>query len=382
MDITIAPADLAHALRLFPTRAVTSSATALGINAADGCASIHAGNAQFGIETVIPATVSVAGAVTVPGGLLTDVITALPREPVQFTVERDDGRLRVRCGHWQVEVATIASVEVAAPVAAARGHVLVVSALALRNALAHVAFAAADDSERPVLTAVLWELTARGLTLAAADGFRLARARIPVVSAGAEQWLVPAPAMREIGHILSEVHEDGGPATVRVALSADGRTLHLRVGPDRFWVRLMIGSYPALERIVPSAWRTRVFVNRVHLQQAIDLTRAFDGTSRICAARLAASPGRLRVTADGGDGGDVAGDLAAEVEGKQGTVALNILQLADILATLRGPGVELSWTDGRTPVAIRDPLRTDPADLWLLMPLAGAASTTTKARSA
>jgi DNA polymerase III subunit beta len=283
MDATIASMDLARALQMIPGRLVTADGGALGIHAARERATITAGNDQFGVAIVVPATVAAPASLTVSGKCLADLVAVPTSGPVQFTTERGDARVRIRCGHTRVHVATIASVGLAPP-QVKRRHIFTVAVSLLREAITRVAFAAADDAERPVLTTVLWDLGAGGLTLTAADGFRLARARMPVASGRSGAWLMPAWTVVEIGHILMQV--DGGSASSAVRVAVDQRTMHFTLGPARFWVHLSAGTYPNVDRVVPIAWRTRVTVERMHLLQAIRIVRAVNGTGSICAARF------------------------------------------------------------------------------------------------
>ena len=64
-------------------------------------------------------------------------------------------------------------------------------------------FAAAADDSRPVLAGVLVRLAGGQLTLAAADGFRLAvnTVLLPDTTAHAS-WIVPARTLVEVAHSL------------------------------------------------------------------------------------------------------------------------------------------------------------------------------------
>ena len=79
-------------------------------------------------------------------------------------------------------------------------------AAVLKDAIGQVAFAAAQDESRPVLAGVLLKLEAGRLTLAAADGFRLA-VRTVELPPGADQELsiiVPARSLTELARVLSD----------------------------------------------------------------------------------------------------------------------------------------------------------------------------------
>ena len=70
-----------------------------------------------------------------------------------------------------------------------------------------VAFAAATDESRPVLTGVLAELTPTALTFAAADSYRLSVASTPLVQGPPNplNMIIPARALQELRRISNDV---------------------------------------------------------------------------------------------------------------------------------------------------------------------------------
>jgi DNA polymerase-3 subunit beta len=73
----------------------------------------------------------------------------------------------------------------------------------LKTAIDQVVFAAAPDDTRPVLAGVLLRLDTGQLTLAAADGFRLAVSTILLADTTTHaSWIVPARTLVEVAHSL------------------------------------------------------------------------------------------------------------------------------------------------------------------------------------
>src|SRR5260370_33263016 len=77
----------------------------------------------------------------------------------------------------------------------------------LKTAIDQVLFAAAPDDTRPVLAGVLLRFDTGQLTLAAADGFRLAVSAVllPGTTTHAS-WIVPARPLGGVGHPLPSAH--------------------------------------------------------------------------------------------------------------------------------------------------------------------------------
>ena len=237
--------------------------------------------------------------------------------------------------------------------------------LALRKTIDRVAFAACKDDSRPTLTAVLFDFSEHGLTLAAADGFRLARARLGGVTAPSRQLLVPARAVSEFGRVLVE----GERASL--GLSADDRGVHLISGPTTLYSRLVEGRFPDVDRVVPKSWETKITVETATLRQAVRLTSLFGGSGkgegRVII--LEAEKGVLRLRARGDQTGEAESEIEAALEGAPQVIALSTALLTDILDAVESKEVELAWTRPTLPLTVRDSESAEPANVFVMMPV-------------
>ena len=86
---------------------------------------------------------------------------------------------------------------------------------ALRKAIERVEFGAATDDSRHVLTGVHVKTDGTRLTLASADGFRLAVADITLTESPSEsvEVIVPSRALRELSRLVGESNE---PVEMRI----------------------------------------------------------------------------------------------------------------------------------------------------------------------
>jgi DNA polymerase-3 subunit beta len=223
-------------------------------------------------------------------------------------------------------------------------------------------FAAARDDSRPVLAAVLFDFNAEGLILAAADGFRLAKAELAHGAGTFQQLLVPARAVSEFGRLLGDV------AAARLAPTADGRGLYLFARQTTLFSRLIDGRFPDIERVIPRDWQTRVTVSTPALRQAVRVAALFGGGDARPVV-LRAADGRLELRASGDETGEAESELTASVEGERQAVALNTRLLIELLDAVRDPDLELCWTTPTTPVLLREHGRREGGDIWILMPL-------------
>lgn len=224
-------------------------------------------------------------------------------------------------------------------------------------------FAAARDDSRPILAAVLFEVGEPGLTIAAADGFRLARANIPGVAGDACHLLVPARAVVEFGRLLVDAE------TARLITTSDGGGVHLVADGTTLFSRLVDGRFPDIDRVIPQAWRTRVVVQTASFRQAVRVAGLFGKDGQVRPVVFEARPGGLRLLARGDETGEAEGEVAAVVEGDSQSVALNSRLLVDLLDAIDGKQLELSWMSPQSPVVVCEVGRETSTDLSLAMPL-------------
>ena len=115
------------------------------------------------------------GTITVPAKLLTDFVSSLPQAPVDIAIVEDTTTLNVKSLGSNANIKGMDASEFPLIPNAEDGEPpVVLDATLLKEMIAEVAFAAADDDSRPVLTGVLVQVGGEKITFAAADAFRLA----------------------------------------------------------------------------------------------------------------------------------------------------------------------------------------------------------------
>jgi DNA polymerase III subunit beta len=374
VELTVDQAGLARALRLIgrvlPSRTPLPILQTVLLTAEPGRLVVRGSSVEVALATALAADVKAAGQVAVSAHALSDWVSELAPEPLALRHDNARSRLHARCGRFSGQFATSPAEDFPALPTADLSTALDLEGPPLRAAIARVVFAAAPDEKRPVLAGVRVALTAEGVMLAACDGFRLAVAHVPAGCAAAEQLLVPARAMNEATHLLESVE------SARLLLAPDRRALHLVAGSSTLTAILLDGTYPEVDRLVPTGWRTRVTASRLELDRAVHAARLFGTAGHGHPVVLEVKRNDLQVRARGDERGDAAGAVGATIEGDPQTITLNARLLADVLEAARTPQVELSWEHRHAPVVLREagarprgspPLH--PSDLWLIMPL-------------
>ncbi len=366
MELTVHQSALSRALRLVarvaPTRPTLPILQMVLLAAEPGRLRLTATDTELAMTTAVTADIAREGRTAIPARLLGEYVAQLPAEPVRLSFDAARHRVRAACGPYVANFATADPEEFPAFPATDERSSVDLDAGCLRTGVEREAFATARDESRPVLSGVLFDFGAEGLTLAAADGFRLARARIPEANGTASELLVPARAAAEFARLL------GDAEAARLVLGPEGRGVALVVGETVLYTRLIEGRFPEIDRLIPQDCRTRVTVETAALRQAVRVAGLF-GSGEARPVRLDATADRLHLQARDAETGDAESDLTATLEGEPQAVALNTRLLADLLDAATGERLELHWNSPQTPVVIREAGRADATDLWLVMPL-------------
>jgi DNA polymerase-3 subunit beta len=341
--------QLQRALSLV-SRAVASK-TALPVlgnvllTAEDDRLQISATNLEIGISTTISASVDEPGRLTVDARLLSEFVSTLPNETVQLSTEGDRTLLAVQCGRDNASINGIAAEEFPSTPAVAEGGFQVdVDPQQLREMIGQVEFAAATDDSRPVLAGVLLRFEDNAITLAAADGFRLAVRHGQLDASVGERvsLIAPARAIRELGRILGDSTEP-----VHFAVTPNQSQLVVRIGPagepggSEFYTRLIDGTFPDYKQIIPKEFGTKVELGRDALLNAVRRASYFARDANdaikfeIKEQEGGEEPGLVEISARAAERGDSHSYVDAAIEGPELKIAFNSRYLTDVLGVIR-----------------------------------------------
>ncbi|MCW5850484.1 MAG: DNA polymerase III subunit beta [Anaerolineae bacterium] len=304
---------------------------------------LSATNLEIGINCWIGARVDEEGATTVPARLFTDLVKSLPPDQVAMDFVERNKTLNLKCLRDEAHIKGIDAADFPTVPTYEEDGGMQLEPDAFRQMINQVAFAAATDESRPILTGVSARFEPHKLTLAATDGFRLS-VRIAAVDHGLTQAMsviIPAKALAEVARVASDVTE---PISVLIARNRNQILFHL---PNVDIVSQLIdGNFPDYNQIMPKSSGTRAVVD----------TRAFLAAARRAAlfardganiVRLKVEPGeggelgQMTVSAISTEYGDNVSQFDAAIEGNPLEIAFNAKYLQDALNAIDSQQVNL-----------------------------------------
>jgi len=351
MNLTCLNETLSRGLSLV-RRAVSERSTSLPVlshvllDAAPDTLTLAASNLEWHLVHRFPAQVQTPGRVTVPAAAFAEWVKTLPAHaPSSLTLDPDSLVLTLTS---DATTATFAGMDAAELplLPEPEGDGIEVEAVALRTALGRVAFAASHDPTRFVLTAVLLHFEGETLTLAAADGFRLSEAQVPLAAPVADPYdvLVPARVLDEVRLLL------GRTGTVTLAVTEGRDRLAVRYGATTLVSQAVAGRFPNYRGVLPSATAISLTVNRGELLGACRRAKVFARDMGGLVRLHLGDDQRLIVVADLGEEGDSRTTLpVGNHEGAPLEIGFNADFLIEALGALDTKDVSLKFNGAEQP---------------------------------
>ncbi len=311
-------------------------------------------NLEMAISCWIGAKVEEEGTITVPARLLTEFVNSLPSDKVEINLSRGKV-LDLKCARFEARISGVDAKDFPPIPRVDEGITTKVEVDALHQGINRVVFAAATEESRPVLTGIDAEFDGDLLTLAAADGFRLAVYKLPLAESVSEKVkaIIPARALAELSRLVADQGE-----VVGITLSPSKGQVLFRLKDIELVSQLVQGTFPNWGQLIPQSYTTRAVVNVAEFLRATKTASIFarDGSGIV---RLVMTPGeelkpgKLTVSARSEEIGDDVGELDASIEGEESKIAFNGKYLTDVLDKLQEKEVAVETTNPSSPGVIR-----------------------------
>ncbi len=317
----------------------------------------------------IGARVDQPGAITLPARTFVDLVNNLSPERVDLTLDPATLTVNMRCGATVSNIKGIDASEF--PLIPEGGPAdLVVPGDVLKEMIHHTVFAAAKEDNRPILTGVFTEINGDVLTMAAADGYRLAVRTAQLEHAFGKPFsmVVPARALAEVGRIITEDDD-----TVSITLPGDRAVTLFHLKNVLVSAQVLDGRFPDFAAIIPRSYSTETVLYTSDLLRACKRAEIFArdsaGSAQIVVKppRTPGEPGEVVLVGRSSERGDNTGMLDATVEGEPLDISFNIRYLIDVLNVISDEKVVFQSSGPAAPGVIRPLDRSD--FIHVIMPM-------------
>ncbi len=316
---------------------------------------LAATNLDLGITAWIGASVEEDGAITVPARTLNDLVNTLSPERVDMDVAVRTNALHLSCGATTANIKGIDAQDFPImPEPGEEDDSIPIPADQFREMISMVAFAAARDDSRPVLTGVSIAYQDGILTMAAADGFRLSVREIPIETDyyGIFSLVIPAKTLQELSKVIGDEEE-----SVFLVLPRDRSQILFHMTNVEVVTQLIDGAFPDYRQIIPRETPTRSVVDTVSMLQACKradiFAREANHTVRLSVEPQDGMAGVVRVSAQSNETGENEVILDASIEGPAMEIAFNVRYLIEVLNVVRNDRVMFGTSSADKPGVVR-----------------------------
>ncbi|HKO87069.1 MAG TPA: DNA polymerase III subunit beta [Burkholderiales bacterium] len=309
------------------------------------------------IEITAAANVDAGGedkAITVGARKLQDILRALP-EGSEVSLTLTDKKLQVKSGKSRFNLQTLPAEDFPRLSAAETGGVsLKLPQKLLKDLLAMVQYAMAQQDIRYYLNGLLMVVEAGQLRVIATDGHRLAFASKEIGMGevgGKQEVILPRKTILELIKLLNDTDEP-----VNIELSST--QARFKFGDVLLASKLVDGKFPDYQRVIPTQHPKLLRMERIVLQQA--LQRAAILTSdKFRGVRWVLTEGSLKISCSNTEQEEAQEELDLAYSGEALDIGFNVSYLLDVLNHLETEHVEVALGDPNSSALITIPERTD-----------------------
>ncbi|MBG54309.1 MAG: DNA polymerase III subunit beta [Chloroflexi bacterium] len=313
-------------------------------------------NLDIAITTKIGAQIEEEGEITIPARLLSDFVNTLPDDRIDIESSADLMSVTLKCLRFEANINGADPSEFPPIPTVDEGSTIKIDPQILKETVDYVAFAAATEDSRPVLTGIKIEVNNDDFTFAAADGFRLAvyQGKLSDSIEDSFEFIIPARSMQEIGRLIGT---DSSP--VEFTVTPAGTHALFNIGNVEIVSQLMPGSFPNYRSLIPENYKNQVLADLSDFTNAVKTASIFardgSGIVRIQIVGNGESAG-LSISSRAEELGENQGEIDARVEGEideESRIAFNNKYLADVLDVLGDGEVVFEMTGASSPGVLR-----------------------------
>ncbi len=321
----------------------------------NGRLKLSATNLEIVITCWIGAKVVEDGAITIPARTFNDLVATLPTDQVDLTLNETTQSVHIVCGSVEANIKGIDAQEFPlVPEPDNENHIRL-EADVLKMMINQVAFAAAKDDARPMLTGVNTVFEESQVTMAATDGFRLSvrGAHIPGYVEERIDIIIPARALADVARIISDDLE-----AVYISMPKGRNQVIFDLDNVVLVSQLIDGSFPDYQPIIPLHHNTRTIINTAEFYKACKTADIFARESSNT-ARVRVEPGDelgpdyAVIAATSSETGDNVAQIGASVEGEPIEIAFNVKYMTEVLSVMDTPQVALETTTPMEPGVLK-----------------------------
>jgi DNA polymerase-3 subunit beta len=331
------------------------------IEARDGGLRFTATDLDVEIGLTVKAEVASEGTITVPASMLLDIVRKLP-DGAQVECETKETRFTVHSGRSRFVLQSLPSEDFSDLAAGEMTSQFVMDVAAFKRLFAKCLFAVSTEDARYYLNGVYLHRVGADLRGVSTDGHRLAMAwtGLPDGASGIPGVIVPRKTCQ-----LIVKHLDAAQGDVRVSVSAN--KIMLEWAGTRFVSKLIDGTFPDYERVVPRGNNKIATLDVKAAMTAVDRVASVS-SEKGRAAKFAVAENAMVISMNSPENGTAEDSVDIAYDGPPLEIGFNSGYVLDLLSNMACDRVRVEFMDAGSPSVVK-PEDGDRDCLSVLMPM-------------
>ncbi|HOR01987.1 MAG TPA: DNA polymerase III subunit beta [Candidatus Woesebacteria bacterium] len=335
------------------------------ISTDQGRLKLSATNLELSINYWIGAKIDQEGSITIPSKEITEFISYLPTGKIDLSL-KENNLLSVSSAKIESDFTTSPATDFPEFPQINPDTVFEIDLDILSQAISQMAFSAATDDTRPILTGILCSFSQNLLTLVSTDGFRLSFKEIKLVNSlnlktdKPVTFLIPARSLIEVTKLAKTNQK------IKIGLTQDEHQVMFVLDDIELVSRLIEGEFPDYKKLIPESYQTKVFINRDEFFQSVKLASVFARESANV-VKMNIKNNSVELTANAPQVGQNRIEIETKTEGENLEVAFNYKFLSDFLNVCKSQEILIKLNENLTPVFFHD--QSDPSFTHIIMPV-------------
>jgi len=305
------------------------------------------------------------GRICIPSKILTEYLKNLPDQPITLNVNESDRTIEINSDFGKYKISGENADDFPKEPQAGDASSFNISSIALLESIGKTIFAVSNDTLRPAMTGVYFQLEEGGkINFVATDAHRLVQlSRTDVDHKSNEGFIVPKKGLQQMRNVLPA--ED-------TQLSISYNSSHIFITNDklRMSCRLVDARFPDYKAVIPTGNPYNLVINRTDLISALRRLSIFASktTSQvvfdIVGNSLTISAQDIDFSYEGKE------TMTCQYTGEDMKIAFNAKLMIELISNMEGTEIQLELSTPTRAGIFRPMERNDNEDvLMLLMPL-------------
>jgi len=289
---------------------------------------------EISLNTWIGADIQAEGSITAPAKQLSEFINSVSAEKIDVSL--NGNTLNIKAGENIVNLNTMPIDDYPSiPTIKKQKAILKIDKDEIVKTVNRVAFAAATDDIKPVLTGVKIEIEGNIASFVATDGLRLSKQTTKLEEDIEKDidFLVPVKALQELAHIINDFEVGKGDDFVQVFFIEERNQVLFRFNDIDIISRLIDGKFPEYKQIIPTGFKTKCLFGKEDFLSSLKVTNIIARTvlGNKLILDIDTKKNILTMSATQSDVGSNKSSLHGSISGNYLQIAFSARLLSDIL---------------------------------------------------